>query len=115
MTIRYLRLPEVLERRGVSQATHYRDIQRGVFPKGVPLGRRAVGWIEAEVDFILRAQACGYTEEELQELVEQLLEERKDDIAIAGDRHQPRHKKTLDEGAMLNGAAAGFALGEAVR
>ena len=52
---RLLRMPEVLERTGVSKATIYRLIRAGKFPKPVELGVRAVGgdahsideWIEA--------------------------------------------------------------------
>ena len=47
---RFLRLPEVLERTGLSRSTIYLRLGAGRFPRPVPLGARAVGWIEAEVD-----------------------------------------------------------------
>ncbi len=47
---RFLRLPEVLERTGLSRSTIYVRLANGSFPRPVPLGARAVGWIEAEVD-----------------------------------------------------------------
>ena len=47
---RFLRLPEVLERTGLSRSTIYVRLAEGCFPPPVPLGGRAVGWIEAEVD-----------------------------------------------------------------
>lgn len=48
--IRFLRLPEVLERTGLSRSTIYVRLAEARFPRPVPLGGRAVGWIEAEVD-----------------------------------------------------------------
>ena len=47
---RFLRLPEVLERTGLSRSTIYLRLAEGRFPQPVALGGRAVGWIEAEVD-----------------------------------------------------------------
>ncbi len=48
--IRFLRLPEVLARTGLSRSTIYVRLAAGCFPQPVSLGGRAVGWIEAEVD-----------------------------------------------------------------
>ena len=53
-SIRILRLPEVLARTGLSRSTIYVRIAQGRFPRPVPLGGRAVGWIEAELDEWLR-------------------------------------------------------------
>ena len=47
---RFLRLPEVMERTGLSRSTIYVRLAEGCFPRLVALGGRAVGWIEAEVD-----------------------------------------------------------------
>ncbi len=47
---RFLRLPEVMARTGLSRSTIYLRVAAGCFPQPVSLGRRAVGWIEAEVD-----------------------------------------------------------------
>ena len=51
---RFLRLPEVLARTGLSRSTIYVRLDHGRFPRPVSLGRRAVGWIEAEVDEWIR-------------------------------------------------------------
>ena len=48
--VRFLRLPEVLARTGLSRSTIYVRLEQGRFPQPVSLGARAVGWIEAEVD-----------------------------------------------------------------
>lgn len=45
-----LRMPEVEAKVGYKRPTIYKFIKSGEFPKQVPLGVRAVGWIESEVD-----------------------------------------------------------------
>ena len=52
--VRFLRLPEVLARTGLSRSTIYVRLEQGRFPRPVSLGGRAVGWIEAEVDEWMR-------------------------------------------------------------
>jgi prophage regulatory protein len=53
---RILRLPEVEQRTGKKHASIYADIAKGVFPAPVPLGPRAVGWLEDEIDDWLEAR-----------------------------------------------------------
>ena len=53
---RLLRMPEVLERTGVSKATIYRLIKAGKFPKPVGLGVRAVGWDAHAIDEWIEAR-----------------------------------------------------------
>ena len=53
-SVRFLRLPEVLARTGLSRSTIYVRLDQGRFPRPVSLGGRAVGWIEAEVDEWIR-------------------------------------------------------------
>ena len=47
---RFLRLPEVMARTGLSRSTIYVRLAAGCFPRPVALGGRAVGWIEAEIE-----------------------------------------------------------------
>ena len=51
---RFVRLPEVLFRTGLSQSTLKVRMREGCFPRPVSLGARAVGWIEAELDEWIR-------------------------------------------------------------
>lgn len=76
-SIRIERKPAVLNRTGMSHATLYRRISEGVFPPGVTLGNRSVGWLAHEVDAILNAFAAGKTTAELQAIVRTLIEKRK--------------------------------------
>ena len=48
--VRFLRLPEVLARTGLSRSTIYVRLEQGRFPRPVSLGDRAVGWVESEID-----------------------------------------------------------------
>lgn len=45
----FLRRKQVARRAGLSRSTIYQYIKDGVFPKAVPLGPRAVGWLESDV------------------------------------------------------------------
>ena len=50
MADKILRLPAVKERTGLSRSSVYQKIGSGEFPKAIPLGARAVGWLESEID-----------------------------------------------------------------
>ena len=57
MIHRILRLPEVRQCTGLSRSSIYDLIDKGLFPRQVPLviGGRGVGWVESEVaDYIER-------------------------------------------------------------
>ncbi|MDN0120009.1 AlpA family transcriptional regulator [Yersinia frederiksenii] len=45
-----IRLPIVMERTGFSEPWIYRLMSQGRFPRPTKLGRRAVAWVESEVD-----------------------------------------------------------------
>jgi prophage regulatory protein len=47
---RLLRLPEVEKKTGLKHSSIYQRITEGDFPRQVPLGPKAVGWLEAEID-----------------------------------------------------------------
>ena len=49
-TLRVLRLRDVKARTGQATSTIYAAMASGKFPKPIPLGERAVGWLEAEID-----------------------------------------------------------------
>ena len=44
-----LRCKQVQARTGLARSTIYLYIKTGTFPRPVPLGTRAVGWLESEV------------------------------------------------------------------
>lgn len=45
----FLRRKQVETRTGLSRSTIYQYIKDGAFPKPVPLGPRAVAWLESDV------------------------------------------------------------------
>ena len=69
MNYRIKRLPAVLNARGLSRSTHYKDIDEGLFTHPVSIGARAVGWPEHEVDTINAARIAGKTNDEIRALV----------------------------------------------
>jgi prophage regulatory protein len=46
----------VREKTGKSTSAIYADMAKGMFPRPVPLGDRAVGWLEHEVGAWIEAQ-----------------------------------------------------------
>ncbi len=48
--LRLLKLPEVIERTGLSRSTIYAQIAKGIFPRLVKCSVRSSAWVEAEID-----------------------------------------------------------------
>lgn len=45
-----LRLPQVQKKTGLAKSTIYKKISAREFPKPIPLGAKAVGWIEEDIN-----------------------------------------------------------------
>ncbi len=45
-----LRLPQVIQKTGLSRATIYAYIKKGQFPGPFQLSERSVGWLESSID-----------------------------------------------------------------
>ena len=52
-----LKLPDVMERCALSRSSIYAYIQGDKFPKPLPLGERAVGWLESEISGLIAERA----------------------------------------------------------
>ena len=48
--MRLMRLTEVIKDTGLGRSSIYKRIAQGEFPKPVPLGGRAVGWVSDEIE-----------------------------------------------------------------
>ena len=48
--MRVLKLKEVLLKTSLGKTTLYMLVKESAFPKPIPLGLRAVGWLDSEVD-----------------------------------------------------------------
>jgi len=53
-----IRLPEVIAKTGLSRSTIYFQISKGNFPKGVPIGDHARGWLNHEIEAWIEARAA---------------------------------------------------------
>ncbi len=51
-----LKRPAVQLRTGLSRSTIYLMMAKGSFPRPIPLGARAVGWVETEIDAWLESR-----------------------------------------------------------
>lgn len=49
MTVQILRRPEVERTTGLSRSTIYKAMTENAFPKPIRIGRRAVGWRQADI------------------------------------------------------------------
>ncbi len=48
--VRFIRLPDVINRTGISRSTIYRKVHHGDFPAPVQLGQRMIAWSSFQVD-----------------------------------------------------------------
>ena len=71
------RLPAIKADSGLSRSTIYLYIARGLWPRPVRLGARAVGWPSGEVVAMNAARIAGKTDEEIRALVLKLESARK--------------------------------------
>ena len=58
MSNKILRLPDVKIKTGLSRSTIYLHMSKGIFPKAISLGYRAVGWLEADIEQWLNERIC---------------------------------------------------------
>ncbi|MGI2204539.1 AlpA family transcriptional regulator [Shewanella oncorhynchi] len=47
--MKLIRLKDVIDTTGLARSTIYKYIDKGIFPKAVTLGGRAVAWVESEI------------------------------------------------------------------
>jgi prophage regulatory protein len=81
--MKILRLPEVKRVHGhKSDASIYNAIRDGLFTSGVPIGQRAKGWPDYEVDAIITARIAGKSDAQIRELVK-VLHAKRTELATA--------------------------------
>ena len=54
-SLRVLRIRDVKAKTGQATSTIYAAMASGNFPRPIPLGERAVGWLESEIDSWIEA------------------------------------------------------------
>jgi len=75
--LQIIRKPEVLNQSGFSRSTLHTRVIQQLFTPPIPLGERAVGWVQSEVNAILNAMISGSSKEEIRQLVLDLISARK--------------------------------------
>ncbi|RZQ03765.1 AlpA family transcriptional regulator [Vibrio vulnificus] len=48
--MKFLRIQDVMSLTGLGRSTIYKFMDEDIFPKTIPLGGRAVGWLESEIE-----------------------------------------------------------------
>jgi len=56
MQVSILRIGSVKNRTGLSNTTIYMMVKNGEFPKPIPLGKQAKGWVSSEIDDWIQAR-----------------------------------------------------------
>lgn len=56
--MKYLRTRDVLKLLNISRSTLFRLEKKGLFPKRIKIGDRAIGWIEKEVSEWMKKKAA---------------------------------------------------------
>ncbi|WP_386077517.1 helix-turn-helix transcriptional regulator [Vreelandella sp. F11] len=50
MSMKLIRIKDVMDRTGLAKSTIYKYISLGQFPQPTKLGTRAVAWVESEIE-----------------------------------------------------------------
>ena len=50
MATAFLRLPQVIQRTGISRSAIYKMVADGAFPVPVRIGARTVAWVESDIE-----------------------------------------------------------------
>lgn len=72
-----LRKAEVLKIIPISKTTMHNMINQGLFPTSIPLGDRSIGFSSIEIQKWIDARFAGFNNEQIKELVERMLWQRK--------------------------------------
>ena len=58
------------------KSTFYSQISEGLLPPPIRLGKRSVGWLESEINAVIRARIQNRSDDEIKVLVQCLINER---------------------------------------
>lgn len=61
---------------GLPKSTFYSQISEGLLPPPIRLGKRSVGWLESEINAVIRARIQNRSDNEIKVLVQSLVNER---------------------------------------
>lgn len=61
---------------GLPKSSFYSQVSEGLLPPTIRLGKRSVGWLESEINAIIRARIQNRSDDEIKVLVQCLINER---------------------------------------
>ncbi|WP_417164353.1 helix-turn-helix transcriptional regulator [Streptococcus sp.] len=61
---------------GLPKSSFYSQVSEGLLPPPIRLGKRSVGWLESEINAIIRARIQNRSDDEIKVLVQCLINER---------------------------------------
>lgn len=59
------------------KSSFYAHIEEGLLPPPIRLGKRSVGWLESEINAVIRARIQNRSDDEIKVLVQCLVDQRK--------------------------------------
>ena len=59
------------------KSTFYSQISEGLLPPPIRLGKRSVGWLESEINAVIRARIQNRSDDEIKVLVQCFVDQRK--------------------------------------
>ena len=71
------RLPDVVKQLGIAKPTLYAHMAKGLWPRGIAVGPRAVAWPASEIESMVAARTAGKSEDEIRALVVSIHDARK--------------------------------------
>jgi predicted DNA-binding transcriptional regulator AlpA len=77
MKNQFHRISDVSKLLGIAIPTIYAHISKGIWPRGIAIGQRAVAWKASEIDSMIAARTAGKSEAEIRALVNSIHDGRK--------------------------------------
>lgn len=60
------------------KSSFYAHIEEGLLPPPIRLGKRSVGWLESEINAVIRARIQNQSDDEIKALVQQQIRKRRE-------------------------------------
>lgn len=71
-----LRLPQAASLTGLSRASFYRQVKESLLPSQIRIGPNSVAWLSHEIEAVLAARICGYSDDEIKSMVKDIIQQR---------------------------------------
>lgn len=71
-----LRLPQAISLTGLSRASFYRQVKAGLLPSQIHIGPNSVAWLSHEIEAVIAARICEYSDDEIQLMVKDIIQQR---------------------------------------